>query len=179
MFIFNRSMKTNSNNGVILRGHDHYWVDLGTLDSAVRLKPRREKGEHLGVFVHCNGLLALTNQYGDITFWNPSTRRYGALAMFKRKSPFLFGLFEPIIMGFGYDPIKDDYKVWRRVKSLGVGVDSCQIYSLKANSWKTIFSIIYIQAPQIWDPLEWFFRRTNNSRSQQRRKIIYYNRRCQ
>ncbi|PON34523.1 F-box domain containing protein, partial [Parasponia andersonii] len=139
-----RSKKTNSNNGIVLTGRDLYWVDSGSLDSAVRLDPPLDSKKGIDVGGSCNGLLALVNTKGDMAFWNPSTRRYRGLPISSLECPSGFGLYKLKMIGFGYDPINDDHKLLRMVNFSSVESDEyffqshAGVYSLRAKTWKRI-----------------------------------------
>ncbi|GMN36501.1 hypothetical protein TIFTF001_006057 [Ficus carica] len=141
----NNSMEMSSNLGIVIRDCDLHWVDLGTLDSAVKLRhPIGKQGDGTEVLGSCHGLLVLLNIDDDVALWNPSTRRYRKLPVSDIEfPPGNFPIVQFIVYGFGYDPISDDYKLVRMVQFFGDdGEDSfdseVKIYSAKSNTWKRI-----------------------------------------
>ncbi|KEH41369.1 F-box protein interaction domain protein [Medicago truncatula] len=86
-----------------------------------------------------NGTLCI-DHYRTIVLWNPATEELNIVpqnnARFKNRF---------IIHGFGYDEIRDDYKIIQRVEYMGdylqvePFVPYWDIYSLKSNSWKKLY----------------------------------------
>ncbi|OMP04696.1 hypothetical protein COLO4_09400 [Corchorus olitorius] len=80
----------------------------------------------------CNGLLCLANQERTtIMLWNMSTREHKILPPSPEKSSTVFGL-----LGFGYDPCNDDYKVVKFYYCWTRG-SLATFYSLRLNSWQS------------------------------------------
>lgn len=81
-----------------------------------------------------NGIVCLADHFGSSVYlWNPSIRRCKKLPSFK---PYAMRKI-PVKIGFGYDSISDDYKVFRIVygKILDL-VPIVQVYSSNADNWR-------------------------------------------
>ncbi|EXB41582.1 F-box protein [Morus notabilis] len=150
MMHLKNSVETGSNLGVVIRYCDLYWVDLDSLDSAVKLRnPIARPGDGTEVLGSCHGLLALLNVNNELAIWNPSTRRYRRIADTEFEAPDdNLPCIQFIVYGFGYDPIGNDYKLVRMVQFYGDnGQDSfdsgVKIYSAKLNTWKRIRDFPY------------------------------------
>ncbi|XP_059628783.1 F-box protein CPR1-like, partial [Cornus florida] len=85
---------------------------------------------------------------GKIVLWNFSTRKHHKLPV----APIIeflrgLGIWSFIGYGFGYDSIRDDYKLVRIVQYYGEKDDSLyfevMVYSLKSNSWQRIQDFPY------------------------------------
>ncbi|EXB41581.1 F-box protein [Morus notabilis] len=144
------SMETGSNLGVVLRDCDLHWVDLESLDSAVKLQHPIGGDRHgTEVLGSCHGLLVLLNINDVVALWNPSTRRYRKIPISNIEFPDgILPCFQFIVYGFGYDPVSNDYKLVRMVQFFGnVGEDSfdseVKVYSAKSNTWKRIRDFPY------------------------------------
>ncbi|KAM7488232.1 hypothetical protein LguiB_025716 [Lonicera macranthoides] len=98
----------------------------------------------LRILGSCNGLLLVgyyNSKYGydALVLWNPSLREYNTLPECSSISGFKIRM-----LGFGYDSALDDYKVVRVTTNstydepMRIVEQRVEIYSLKANSWKTI-----------------------------------------
>ncbi|PON91358.1 F-box domain containing protein [Trema orientale] len=145
----NRSMETSSHLSLV-RGHGElYSVDVDNLDSAaVLLNPPVNEGLGKDIVGHCNGLLVLTNKDGDTAIWNPATRKHIKVPTSDlKKNP---GMFEFGMVGFGYDPVNDDYKLLRMIHYYLYGFaarSEVKVYSRKSNTWKRVadfpYSVIY------------------------------------
>ncbi|KAI8551345.1 hypothetical protein RHMOL_Rhmol06G0178800 [Rhododendron molle] len=102
--------------------------------------------ESLGYSVvgSCNGVICLSDdqEYGymdDMFLWNPSIRKFFAIprynVTFQSHCPFMH------CVGFGYDPVTDDFKVVRVVHTGGDCdriLPEVEIYSLKTGRWRYI-----------------------------------------
>ncbi|KAI8551347.1 hypothetical protein RHMOL_Rhmol06G0179000 [Rhododendron molle] len=124
---------------------DHYSVVLDGNDSFRQLKTFDYPFDRVGYSVvgSCNGLICLSDDqycYRDNMFlWNPSIRKFFAMprynVTFKSHGPFAHCL------GFGFDPVTDDFKVVRVVQT-GEDCDSIppevEIYTLKTGRWRYI-----------------------------------------
>jgi len=100
-----------------------------------------------------NGILCLakdSDQYAKCVLWNPTTNEFKVIpsSPFLSQSPYM----DPIVYfnGFGYDHVRDDYKVvqWLYFYD-NAGVDESrreyldvqpmwEIYSLRSNSWRKL-----------------------------------------
>ncbi|KAK1372959.1 hypothetical protein POM88_029152 [Heracleum sosnowskyi] len=93
-------------------------------------------------FIHsCNGLVYLSNRRGDVIYlWNPLTKQFKTLPTPKKQVNF-----PQLDLGFGFDSISNDYKLFRIVWSdilfdnyAITYVLKVELYSTKANFWKEI-----------------------------------------
>ena len=108
-----------------------------------------------------NGTLCLTQMTNTCVFWNPTTDEFKVLP----SSPFLYqsSHTEPEVTyhGFGYDHVRDDYKVVRWISFYIITDDEepwqeyldfepiwllWEIYSLRSNSWRKLD----IEMPFCW-----------------------------
>lgn len=74
---------------------------------------------------HCNGLLCLACFDGSVFLWNPSTRNYRQLPKYDHEH-------EHTVFGFGYNELKDDFKVYAVIG------DSFSVYGTNSNCWGMI-----------------------------------------
>ncbi|KAL3636148.1 hypothetical protein CASFOL_020695 [Castilleja foliolosa] len=98
-----------------------------------------KKNPHCAVWIvgSCNGLLCIAIDESDMYLWNPTTRATRKLppVAVKLRQGFYY------IWGFGYDELSDDYKVvgiFCVFGNEGLYESVVKIYSLKADSWKSI-----------------------------------------
>lgn len=88
----------------------------------------------------CNGLVCITDdQFSyahDTILWNPSIRKYVPLPK-PRITVFKHGKFEHV-MGFGFDPKSNDYKVVRIVYLEPSKKFEIDIYRLSSGTWEDI-----------------------------------------
>ncbi|PON91382.1 F-box domain containing protein [Trema orientale] len=141
----NHSMETNSHLSLIRADLELRSVDLDNLDSAVLLNPPVNEGLGKDIVGHCHGLLLVTNRDGDTAIWNPATRKHRKVPISDLKeNP---GKFEIGVVGFGYDPVNDDYKFLRMIHYYGRDISSfhseVKVYSLKTNTWKRVADFPY------------------------------------
>ncbi|RDX76589.1 F-box/kelch-repeat protein, partial [Mucuna pruriens] len=91
-----------------------------------------------------NGILCLytyKNDYNKIVLWNPTTQEFKFIpsALYEYNP---FELRFPLLYGFGYDHVTDDYKVIqynRFYKHF-----TWEMYSLRSNSWKKIPALDHV-----------------------------------
>ncbi|PON99560.1 F-box domain containing protein [Trema orientale] len=145
--------------GVLINGDDSLQllrIDLEEEEVLSSSPPERfthpfdqDTGRTIAVLGCCNGLLLVgfstdTEEQG-MAIWNPSTRKCTTLS-YNTDS-----IYKSQVIGFGYDPVNDDYKLLTStIISLARGgggeyileLRSCcyeyQLYSLKAKTWKTL-----------------------------------------
>ncbi|KAI8551342.1 hypothetical protein RHMOL_Rhmol06G0178500 [Rhododendron molle] len=125
---------------------DHYSLVVDGNDSFRQLKTFDYPFDSVGYSVvgSCNGLICLSDdlEYGylnDMFLWNPSIGKFVALptynVTFHSHGP------HKHCLGFGFDPVTNDFKVVRIVHT-GVGCDSIppevEIYTLKTGRWRYI-----------------------------------------
>jgi molecular chaperone HtpG len=113
--------------------------------------------DHLGFYifgpVSVNGVLCLYKTNEKVVLWNPVVKEFKVIprSPFGYETPYRIPNFH--IHGFGYDRVKDDYKVirqilffrlssfdegWRKVPK-GISYNSIwDIYSLRSNSWRKL-----------------------------------------
>lgn len=91
----------------------------------------------------CNGILCLLSYMNDISLWNPSIRRILEVP----KYPSFEAHYEAhtFCVGFGYDPIIDDYKIVVITYTYRTGVQDTCVYNIKSGvwSWITFPTIIF------------------------------------
>lgn len=86
----------------------------------------------------CNGLICLVKG-PQIVFWNPSTRRYFKLPVCEiDRAVHPDNMIEFEAYGFGYDDVKDDYKLIRITQFRNEVRNKVRIYSLKSDSWRRL-----------------------------------------
>ncbi|XP_017253016.1 F-box/kelch-repeat protein At3g23880-like [Daucus carota subsp. sativus] len=123
-------------------------VDEALLDAAAqdlssspvqfhRLVMPRLFSTHYSIKSVCNGILCLANSFGNVVYlWNPSISKFKKLPA---PEPYTCTTL-PVKVGFGYDPISDDYKVFRVVSEKEFDVEPLiQVYSSNADSWTSEF----------------------------------------
>ncbi|GFQ08541.1 F-box/kelch-repeat protein at3g23880 [Phtheirospermum japonicum] len=98
-----------------------------------------KKNPHCAVWIvgSCNGLICVAIDENDMFLWNPTTRTSRKLppVAVKLRQGFYY------IWGFGYDESSDDYKVvgvFCVFGNEGLYESVVKIYSLRADSWKSI-----------------------------------------
>jgi F-box interacting protein len=99
---------------------------------------------------YCNGLVCLRHYSIACVIWNPLIRRYKELPPVPSKLPAGFTEkhaydFNVVSWDFGYEPGENDYKVLRVVQfsrrsdaSVNITAVVGELYSLRADSWKTV-----------------------------------------
>ncbi|KAL1816572.1 F-box/kelch-repeat protein At3g23880-like [Daucus carota subsp. sativus] len=92
---------------------------------------------HYSIKSVCDGILCLANLFGNYVYlWNPSIGKFKKLPA---PEPHTCDTV-PVKVGFGYDPISDDYKVFRIVSEKMFDVEPLvQVYSSNADSWTNEF----------------------------------------
>ncbi|OAY52873.1 hypothetical protein MANES_04G118000v8 [Manihot esculenta] len=105
------------------------------LDYTTRRRIVRPRKFSSDVFGSCNGLLAMYNGSG-ITLWNPSTKKHQNIPKFW--SDIEYNACDNLLVGFGYDSIKNDYKVIEMHQRSGLHHNQKHeikaiVYSLKGN----------------------------------------------
>ena len=129
-------------------GRDFYWVNSinDTSFDVRRLWPLEgmDTTDRVYVLGSCNGLVAVANHKGDMALWNPSTTRYIRIPLPFTNSAHDRCRIDPIMIGFGYDPVNDDHKLLIVVflePSYSVTFEiqpHVRLFSLKAKTWKRI-----------------------------------------
>ncbi|OWM85593.1 hypothetical protein CDL15_Pgr029016 [Punica granatum] len=95
----------------------------------------------------CNGLLCLASSFSlDFLLWNPLTNSRARLPLpesLRRESVTVGGRIRTIfswandtVFGFGYDSVKEDYKVVIIDHVIREGYQDIRIYSSRRNSWR-------------------------------------------
>ncbi|XP_015162576.1 F-box/kelch-repeat protein At3g06240-like [Solanum tuberosum] len=96
--------------------------------------PIEDNSKLIDILGSCNGLILLMGYIGCLLLWNPTTRMHKKLP---NPRPRWKNYYDDY--GFGYDELRDDYKVvgifYIQGRSHGSEV---KIYSLKSNSWTNI-----------------------------------------
>ncbi|XP_043700430.1 F-box protein CPR1-like [Telopea speciosissima] len=97
----------------------------------------------------CNGLLCLVfSNSWRIFFWNPAIREFKKLPDAPIVSPRIL-MITNTVLGFGYDPINDEYKVVRIIyvcvrswkDSLIFQCDDVSVFSLGTGKWKKLGNV--------------------------------------
>ncbi|KAM7503254.1 hypothetical protein LguiB_002158 [Lonicera macranthoides] len=99
--------------------------------------PFLRKSKPLRVSGTCNGLVCLSIlPLGSIILlWNPATREFKDLPIAKIPRPKQGPI--KVALGFGFDPVADDYKVLRIVYYC-YPLNQVEVYSLRSNTWREI-----------------------------------------
>ena len=133
--------RSHNNGGAIVRVRDRklYWIYLSSPSSAAQLpNPIASPTKITEVIGSWNGLVVLQNFLGDVALWNPATRRHRRVPIPRAESEFPNSP-SPIlneVVGFGHDPVRDDYKALRMVLFSDESVFT--VYSLKAKRWNRV-----------------------------------------
>ena len=107
-----------------------------------------------------NGILCVSDGgVNKFAFWNPSTKEFKIIPPSPIEDTTTYRTCDPLIIGFGYDHVRDDYKVLRHVRFGGLNFYDYaerdlepedvprryisyepiwEIYSLRNNSWREI-----------------------------------------
>ncbi|OMO76915.1 hypothetical protein CCACVL1_15374 [Corchorus capsularis] len=92
----------------------------------------------------CNGLHCLRENPESDSFeceliiWNPTIEKYIRLPAPSYRDRDVCRFTRRFSIGFGYDSVRDDYKVLRITRSLENGIAVHHLYSLKKNQWERI-----------------------------------------
>ncbi|XP_026459523.1 uncharacterized protein LOC113360203 [Papaver somniferum] len=95
----------------------------------------------------CNGLFFVKIGFLDVVtgLWNPATREYKIIPRSEAPNEIEFGIVRNY--GFGYDRVRDEYKLVTIVTSRysydDIMVSRVEVYSLSSNSWRRIDYIPY------------------------------------
>jgi molecular chaperone HtpG len=90
-----------------------------------------------------NGILCIYDKKYEhmIVLWNPATEQFSHVPEYKARGNHEFEIHNN--HGFGYDHVRDDYKIIQSVYYMGYDVEDIgpfwRIYSLKSNSWKELY----------------------------------------
>ncbi|KAL7130408.1 hypothetical protein ABFS83_13G132000 [Erythranthe nasuta] len=141
-----KSVASNSHRSLVLGGLAVYTVDLDSLDKAHVVKPPFYYKTVDCISNSCNGIVLVISD--PPVLWNPFSRDYKVLPQCSAEYPVVDEYYTKTTCGFGYDSIKDDYKIVRvveyRNKSSHVWMNSkTMIYGLKSNSWREIEDFPY------------------------------------
>lgn len=146
-----KSIKSNTNQSLILKHSHLYWVSLDSLDLASEIDhPLMCYNHSVKLLGSCNGLLCICNIVDDIAFWNPSTRKHRvlpcvSLELRRYSGPSVCSL---CLYGFGYDKVNEDYKLVRIARFRGIETSfvECEVkvFSLRRNCWKRIKDMPYV-----------------------------------
>ncbi|XP_031277858.1 F-box protein CPR1-like [Pistacia vera] len=145
-----KSMKSNTNQSLILKHSHLYWVSLDSLESASEIDhPLMCYNHSVKLLGSCHGLLCISNIVDDMAFWNPSTRKHRVLPFMSLELRRYTGssVCSVCVFGFGYDITNDDYKLVRVAQFRGTEISfvECEVkvFSLRRNSWKRIKDMPY------------------------------------
>jgi molecular chaperone HtpG len=140
-----------------------YLVSGNNFENKVKLDtslPSQELGQKIIIVgpVSINGILCLTSMFFEdrkVVLWNPAIDELKVIPPSPVESVTPYRVFLPQIHGFGYDGVRDDYKVLRYVQfdtdTLAHGLSDehvvwneisyeplWEIYSLRNNSWRKL-----------------------------------------
>ncbi|XP_043718468.1 F-box protein At3g07870-like isoform X2 [Telopea speciosissima] len=159
-FISKQIQRTTENNpllilnGCAFDGDDHglYTLDYGSSNQATKLDFPFESFakcfDRVDIVGSCNGLVCLGFSEGQycwdtICLWNPATREQKFLPKIDSTSHY-------VSMGFGFDPIVNEYKVVRVVyfsdrfeTNTAVLKSDVRVYTLGTDEWRRIEDISY------------------------------------
>uniref|UniRef100_A0A5B6YXE8 F-box domain-containing protein n=1 Tax=Davidia involucrata TaxID=16924 RepID=A0A5B6YXE8_DAVIN len=117
--------------------------DNQTFDEYMELEcPFGTVNEYFRIVGSCNGLICLSDDYDSCTdtivIWNPSIRK----SVFLPKPGFTFVPHGACLLGFGFDPLSNDYKVVRIVyqpENYNFKVPpKVELYTLSTGTWRSI-----------------------------------------
>ncbi|KAM7266629.1 hypothetical protein ACFE04_004526 [Oxalis oulophora] len=113
-------------------------LDFDTLNNPLTLCNPLDKSRVVG---SCNGLLCLCNFNGQLTLFNPATRKHRSLPLLHKDFP--HGNAVVWTHGFGYNRSEDDYYVIRiaQIAELDGGRligSELMVYRLSENVWKRV-----------------------------------------
>uniref|UniRef100_A0A5B6YYZ6 F-box domain-containing protein n=1 Tax=Davidia involucrata TaxID=16924 RepID=A0A5B6YYZ6_DAVIN len=117
--------------------------DNETFDEYMELEcPFTTVNEYFRIVGSCNGLICLSDDYDShtdtIVIWNPSIRKSVTLP----KPGFTFVPQGACLLGFGFDPLSNDYKVVRIVyqpENYNFRVPpNVELYTLSSGTWRSI-----------------------------------------
>jgi molecular chaperone HtpG len=113
-------------------------LDWPRSDSIKHLVTKYYSGFNILSSGSVNGILCLLCvMLQNVIMWNPSTKEVKVIP----PSPIPIdgrGYRSFNIHGFGYDPVKDDYKLLRHVQNVESYKRFWEIYSLRSNSWRKL-----------------------------------------
>ncbi|KAI4296005.1 hypothetical protein L6164_035995 [Bauhinia variegata] len=145
-----KSMETNSHLNLIFTSQDGkiYSSNFDSFRDFVRLNSPIKSHNFMGLEVtllkflgSCNGMLCICETADIVALWNPSTRSSRLLPCSPIEIQFNSVKSGHVCYGFGYDHIKDDYKVVRMIQQWYSDASfQCEfkVFRLSTSSWKTV-----------------------------------------
>ncbi|OMO64838.1 hypothetical protein COLO4_31811 [Corchorus olitorius] len=157
------NISSNRNTGLFLVTVRKNYVGIGYfLDYFLQVDNQESSGEYTQLkyirfdnyaFVgSCNGLHCLREYPNPNSFeyeliiWNPIIEKYIRLPTPNYRDHASAPSEKDFSIGFGYDSVRDDYKVLRITRELENGI-SVDLYSLKKNQWQTIAPPDFVRNP--------------------------------
>ncbi|XP_059670006.1 F-box/kelch-repeat protein At3g23880-like [Cornus florida] len=146
----NRSSLVNNNHLLLILGgssychlKERYLLLNEVFDKYAEFEfPVKASGSCFEIIGSCNGLLCIVHCNNDcgsaigVYLWNPTIQKLMRLPP-ARLSSLLQGLIRQT-MGFGFDPVTDDYKVVRIVYPGDRTLPQVDIFSLRTGRWRNI-----------------------------------------
>lgn len=148
----NHSLSISNDNRLLLVKHckvcnfrqvDHVALrfDNASFDEYAKLQcPVKSVFLYFRIVGCCNGLICLSDDWytldDTIIIWNPSVEKSFTIPKFKPLRASLVKCF----LGFGFDSLRNDYKVVRIANQINVPnvVQDVEIYSLRAGAWRNL-----------------------------------------
>lgn len=105
------------------------------------LPPPFQENDHIRILGSgINGTLCFYNSNKNVVLWNPTTNKFRVTPSSPLGIPVVV-TYKVALYGFGYDHIRDDYKIIRDVNYFptAIGIKPlCQIYSLRSGYWRIL-----------------------------------------
>lgn len=137
--------KPGADQTLIVEAEDEYSWSLLHLDSPQTRTPLGHpfsRGDfsfdpQFDIVASCNGLVCVAvdpiNDNPYIYLWNPATKQSKLIPPHN-----LLGEIMSVALGFGFDPVADDYKVVRIVSFLSADPRAAEVYSANTNVWQKV-----------------------------------------
>uniref|UniRef100_A0A2P2PNS7 Uncharacterized protein MANES_S015800 n=1 Tax=Rhizophora mucronata TaxID=61149 RepID=A0A2P2PNS7_RHIMU len=144
------SIENSTNLYILLKSSHLYYVSFENLDDPKELDhPLMCYNHRVKVLGSCNGLLCISNVVDDVALWNPSIRKHVVLPFLPLEYRRYYGhcFCRLHVVGFGYDPLHEDYKVVRIAQFVGVDrkifESEVKVFNLRRKSWRRIADLPY------------------------------------
>ncbi|KAJ0513890.1 putative F-box domain-containing protein [Helianthus annuus] len=144
---YNNSVQSNSSVNLIFGGdRSLHYLNLDTSDRYANVVNKIHNPLYFAIFEtvilgSCNGIVCLctTEPDNEIAFWNPVVRKFKKTRLSPAKC--LEGVGRGVcVKGFGYDHVRDDFKVVRLVQYVGLFKElvysKIEVFSLKTEAWR-------------------------------------------
>ncbi|KAI3715077.1 hypothetical protein L6452_22044 [Arctium lappa] len=119
--------------------HPEDRLPLSSREGYIGITPHEFPGYNFHIVGSCNGILCLYDQkIRKITLWNPSIRRKLTLPHHRSLRDYSSSGLQ-VAIGFGFDPITDDYKIVKiSYATYGRDEPESSIYTINTGIWRTI-----------------------------------------